>query len=202
MSFLTESEAASMGFRKEGSLIARLRCFTRSRVSLAQAILRVLFWAGVHQTVHHTGAHPCNLNQLNMDAKNQNASFRTIITFSKHFQTIIFSMQVEFPAWNPPPIWGLGEWLLAQAVYFAMEICIYEDIFNLISLLVYKLGHLSLPNWVKRWNYKNIGNRHPAKLGVSHDGGGSQNLPKNGPVLGGKRWPSVEKIGGKQSLEC
>lgn len=81
MSFLTESEAASMGFRKEGSLIAtltvcraRLRCFTRSRVSLAQAILWMLFWGGVHQTVHHMGAHPCNLNQLHMDAKNQNAS--------------------------------------------------------------------------------------------------------------------------------
>lgn len=170
MSFLTESEAASMGFRKEGSLIATLT--VQSPFEMLHKVTSFscpgyslnAFLGGCTPNCPSHGCTPLQFKSTSHGCQKSKCLFLNLITFSKHFQTIIFSMQVEFRAWNPPPIWGLGEWLLAQAVYFALEICIYDDIFNLISLIVSKLGHLSLPR-VKRWNYKKYWKPAPRKIG-------------------------------------
>lgn len=82
------------------------------------------------------GCTPLQFKSTSHGCQKSKCLFLNLITFCKHFQTIIFSMQVEFRAWNPPPIWGLGEWLLAQAVYFALEICIYVIWRHLQSYLV------------------------------------------------------------------
>lgn len=98
MSFLTESEAASMGFRKEGSLIAksavcraRLRCFIRSRVSLAR-LFSGCFFGGV-------------CTNLSMDAKNRNASFSDLMV--GRMTSCASSYFIN---------------------YFALEVCIYDSL--------------------------------------------------------------------------
>ena len=81
---------------------------TRSRVSLAQAILRVLFWAGVHQTVHHTGAHPCNLNQLNMDAKKSKCLFSNYNYLLQTLPNHHFQYASRISSMKPPSNLGVG----------------------------------------------------------------------------------------------